>query len=473
MASNRLPLRSDGAGGHSRSDGGLVRALEPVLDQVLHWIGSWPTNDRFPPSQVAGAAALQPVRLPPELDEGYYRGYSNSVLWPWLHGETGRIEDQPTWWWAYQEVNRLFARSLALAAPRRALVWVHDYHLMLVPEALRTIRPDVAIGFFLHTPFPERVEALPRANLHVLLDGLLGADLIGFQTQDDLDRFANLRPVRRRAGLTATGGRRSGAPRLALHPASIDSARFMALAAKPTVRTAAATVAARFGHRRIVLGVDRLDYTKGLPLKLRAYERLLESGEVTPDTTVFVQVAIPSREGVGAQEAERQEVERLARRINARFGRNGGPQEEQAVALRVGTLDMEELVAHYLAADVLVACPRRDGMNLVAKEYCAVHEDQRGVLVLSPRAGAAAELTDAIVPEQLTPTAVADAVLLGLRLPAAEATCRMASLHRRVRRFHARRWANLFLDELDVVGPAARSRSGARVFEPQQQRSDR
>lgn len=481
VASNRLPVQSDGRGGQRPADGGLVRALEPLAERIEMWFGSWPADESLPgrptPSGVPGPGsyAMRPVPIPSDLAEGYYGGYANRCLWPWLHGDRFRTEHQPAWWRAYQKVNHRFARALALASPRHGLVWIHDYHLLLVPRALRALRPDLRIGFFLHTPFAGQPGALPPAELLELGHGLAGADVIGFQTSADVEGFGRLVLP----GLSAPGeqetGRGRGGPRLVALPASIDAARFESLAADPAVRARAAEVRAAAGGRRIVLGVDRLDYTKAVPARLAGYERLLESGRVDPAEVLFVQVAVPSRTEIGAYAAERDEVVGMAARIERRFGRPDPSSGRHRPALRLhsGSLPVEELVAHYLAADVLVASPRRDGMNLVAKEYCAARADGGGVLVLSEGAGAARELGDAaVMAADASPAAVAHAVFRALRLPPDDAASRMGRLHRHVQRADAGAWAAGFLHLLEAEDDDTRgseraksARDGNRVVE--------
>jgi len=461
VASNRLPVQSDGEGGQRPADGGLVRALEPLADRIELWVGSWPADEPLLDAPETASPELRPVPISPDLADGFYEGYANRCLWPWLHEDRLRVEHRPDWLWAYQEVNRRFARTLALASPRHSLVWIHDYHLLLVPGALRTLRPDLRIGFFLHTPFPGQIGTLPPEELQALGRGVAGADVIGFQTPADAEGFGRLV----HPGLSAPGVRETrwgaGGPRLVSLPASIDSARFEAVAADPAVQARAAELKAAAGGRRIVLGVDRLDYTKAIPARLAAYERLLDSGLVDPDEVYFVQVAVPSRSGIPSYAAEAADVEHVAGRIDYRFGRPhsdpAGPRP--AVGLHTEALPVHELVAHYLAADVLVATPRRDGMNLVAKEYCAARIDGGGVLVLSEGAGAAREMASAVLAAEATPVAVAHAVHRALRLPPHGAAARMRRLRHQVKQADAGAWAAGFLRLLEVEGDGGGHRS--------------
>lgn len=457
IASNRLPVQSDGCGGQRPADGGLVRALEPLADRIDTWTGTWPATEPSPGWSAQRRTRLHPVRLRPDLAERFYNGYANRTLWPWLHEDRSRTERERSWWSAYQQVNMLFSHALA-RSPRQATVWVHDYHLMLVPRTLRQLRPDLRIGFFLHTPFPAESSALPANERRVLVRGLLGADLIGFQTEADVAHFRRL--MGPEIGDLRTEDERGDAgPSLVARPASIDTDRFKALAADPRTRARAAALRAELGGRRIVLGVDRLDYTKAVPARLAGYEQLLRVGLVDSDSVAFVQVAVPTRSEIDAYRNERDGVECIARRINAQFGSADTGSHRAALRLLVGALPVEELVAYYLAADVLVACPRRDGMNLVVKEYCAAHEDGKGVLVLSTGAGAARELDGAVMVCDVTPDSVALAVHHALRLPPDEGARRMRRMHRHVSRYDGHRWAEGMLDEMRARQRDGQSRS--------------
>ncbi len=455
IASNRLPVQSDGRGGQRPADGGLVRALEPLAHRINTWTGTWPATDPSPEWSAQPQARLHPVRLRSDLAERFYNGYANRTLWPWLHEDRSRTERDESWWSAYQQVNMLFAHTLALS-PSQATIWVHDYHLMLVPRTLRRLRPDLRIGFFLHTPFPAESSALPANECRALVRGLLGADLIGFQTEADVAHFRRLMGPET-GDLRTEDGRRDVGTSLVVRPASIDTDRFKALAAHPRTRARAAALRAELGGRRIVLGVDRLDYTKAIPTRLAGYEQLMRVGLADTDRVAFVQVAVPTRSEIDAYRTERDEIECIARRINVQFGAADTEFHRAALRLHVGALPVEQLVAYYLAADVLVACPQRDGMNLVVKEYCAAHEDGKGALVLSTGAGAARELDGAILVGDVTPEAVALAVHHALRLPPDEGIRRMRRMHLHVSRHDGHRWAEGLLEEIRAPRQIARS----------------
>ncbi len=451
VAANRLPIRAGAGGTIEPSDGGLVRALLPVaMERGVRWVGSWPDGLPAPPSDGFAGMELDAITIEPALEEAFYAGYANRTLWPLLHGEIGRIEHDARWWTAYAEVNRRFADRLRRDAPVGAVVWVQDYHLFLVPAMLRRCRPDLRIGFFLHTPFPDvaALETVPQVPR--IVQGLLGADLLGFQTDGDAARFVEAATIRCGAHALPEGLRwRDRAVQLVTAPASIDGDAFRGLSRRHAVRETAAAFRTMLGGRRIVLGVDRLDYTKAIPERFAGYEELLRAGVVDTAEVAFVQLAIPTRDTIPAYAAERSAVLAGADRINRTFSRSLGAHRD-ALLLHVGTVDLEQLVAMYVAADVMVVSPRADGMNLVAKEYCAARGDHRGALVLSRGAGAAAELTDAVLAENHRSTSVACAVRRALTLPTAEETRRMSRLHDHVIGHDATRWAASLLDDLGV-----------------------
>ena len=399
IVANRLPVdrveQPDGSATWRPSPGGLVSAIEPVMranDGV--WMG-WPggTEQDLEPFEADGLA-LHPMSMTAEDIEGHYEGFSNGTLWPLYHDLVAKPEFHREWWESYVEVNQRFADKAAELANEGALVWVHDYQLQLVPQMLRDLRPDLRIGFYLHIPFPpaELFQQLPWRRQ--LLEGLLGADLVGFQLPGGAANFVRL--VRQRVGhkthrdlVYLPDGR---TVRAAAFPISIDAAGFEQLAQSDEVTARAKEIRTALGDpRRIFLGVDRLDYTKGIYARLRAYAELIEDGDLDVEDAVFVQVAVPSREQVEEYKVLRDETDRLVGRINGDLGRIGRP----AISYLHSSYPREEMAALYRAADIMVVTPYRDGMNLVAKEYVACQYDDAGALVLSEFAGAADELRQA------------------------------------------------------------------------------
>jgi trehalose 6-phosphate synthase len=481
VVANRLPLDRiedpDGQVSWRRSPGGLVTALQPVMQQADGaWVGWTGTPGPAPEPFDEAGMRLVPVSLSGEEVRDYYEGFSNDTLWPLYHDVIAPPRFRRAWWDAYVRVNRRFAEAAAEQAAEQAVVWVQDYQLQLVPGMLRTRRPDLRIGFFNHIPFPgyEIFAQLPWRRQ--IVEGLLGADLLGFQRQGDATNF--LRACRRAAGLTtrgplvrvprAMGGlgvdaghgaakspgrRREGrAPaeddrtvRAATFPISIDSAGFEAIARRPEVKARAAEIRQALGHpQTVLLGVDRLDYTKGIAHRLKAYGELLQEDRLTFPHDVLVLVASPSRERVEQYRRLRDEVEVTVGRINGEFGEVGST----PVHYLHQSYPPEEMAALYLAADVMLVTSLRDGMNLVAKEYVACRYDESGALVLSEFTGAADELGSAFLVNPHDIAGLKDAIVRAARISPSEARRRMRSLRRRVREYDVARWANTFLDAL-------------------------
>jgi trehalose 6-phosphate synthase len=457
VVANRLPVdetvHPDGTIGWARSPGGLVSALHPVLKERRGtWIGWTGGIDSTPFVPDLDGIRMRSVSLS-ESDYGnYYEGYSNSTLWPLYHDAVEAPAFHRRWWEAYQRVNRRFAQAAAEYAERDAIVWIQDYHLQLVPALLRELRPDLRIGFFMHIPFPpaELFMQLPRRA--ELLRGILGADLVGFQTAGGADNFVRI--VARLLGAQVTGNGVGGGEiehngRTVLtraFPISIDVSEMEELARRPDVIERAAMLRADLGDPdKVVLGVDRLDYTKGIEHRIKAYRELLVEGRVKVQDTVMVQLAVPSRERVEHYVALREKVEREVGRINGEFGRVGLP----AVHYLNQSFDRTEVAALYLAADVMAVTPLRDGMNLVAKEYIATRIDNGGALILSEFAGAAAELPEAYLINPHDLDSLKDTVVRALEATPAENRARMRAMRRHVRAHDVRAWARSYLKALD------------------------
>ena len=450
VAANRLPvMRTDH--GWTASPGGLVRALLPMLrDTGGTWVG-WTGNsdDHTDPFDVGGVE-LHPVPISAEEVELYYEGFSNDALWPLYHDALRESTYSSEQWDAYVAVNERFAVTLANIAPPNAIVWIHDYQLQLVPSMLRAQRGDVTIGFFLHIPFPpyELFSRLPWRT--EVVEGLLGCDLIGFQRPRDAANFAAA--AHELVGLDAHDGwirHPDRSTKLGAFPISIDVGEVEEVAAGRATRQRMSQIRARLGDPEVILlGVDRLDYTKGIGLRLKAFAALLESGELDPERHVMVQVATPTREGVEHYQDERHEVERLVGAINGRFSRIGLP----VLHYLYQTLPFQELIALYRAGDVMLVTPFRDGMNLVAKEYAASHIDGDGVLVLSEFAGAADELTDAVLVNPHDDHALQQAILTAVEMHRHERRRRMAALRDQIRENDVQSWADRFMSRLAAAG---------------------
>ncbi len=451
VVANRLPVdRVVGPDGSDwrTSPGGLVTALEPVLRaQDGVWIG-WPGSalDDYEPFEANGLQ-LVPIELSDLEVERYYEGMSNATLWPLYHDVVAKPAFHREWWEAYVHVNRRFADAAAEAAAQDGVVWVHDYQLQLVPAMLREQRPDLRIGFFLHIPFPpsELFKQLPWRDQ--ILKGLLGADRVGFQRPGGAANFARL--VRSRLGykthrdrIRLDDGRRVSARS---YPISIDVTSFEKLAAAPEVVARAAQIRAELGNPRwVLLGVDRLDYTKGIRQRLRAFGELIVEDHVDVEDAVFVQVASPSRERVEQYKEVRDDIERWVGRINGDLGRIGRP----PIHYMHASYPREEMAALYRAADVMVVTPFADGMNLVAKEYVTCRLENTGALVLSEFAGASEELKQAYLVNPHDINGVRDAMLAAMTAEPKESTRRMRAMRKQVREHDIDAWAAGFLDDL-------------------------
>jgi trehalose 6-phosphate synthase len=457
IVANRLPVDRvtlpDGTPGWRGSPGGLVTAIEPIMRANSGtWVG-WPggAETDLEPFEHDGMN-LDPIMLSDEEVGGFYEGFSNGTLWPLYHDLVAKPEFHREWWDSYVAVNQRFAEHAASRAAEDATVWVHDYQLQLVPQMLRQLRPDLRIGFYLHIPFPptELFQQLPWRRQ--ILEGLLGADLVGFQMPGGAGNFVRL--VRQRVGhkthrdLVYLPDNRT--VRAAAFPISIDYRQFDQLARSDAVRRRAKEIREALGNpRKVFLGIDRLDYTKGIYARLRAFSELIRDGEFDVEDAVFVQVATPSREQVEEYRVLRDEIDRLVGHINGDLGRIGRP----AISYLHVSYPREEMAALYCAADIMVVTPYRDGMNLVAKEYVACRYDDDGALVLSEFAGAAAELRQAWQVNPYDLNGMKAALLQAYRTDDRDRARRMRAMRKTVRHADVAAWAKSFLDELDDVRP--------------------
>lgn len=471
VVANRLPVDRvvDPSGEQTwrRSPGGLVTALEPVMRRADGaWIG-WPGQPdiEVEPFEFEGTQ-LVPIALSADEIEKYYEGMSNDTFWPLYHDVIAEPRYRRVWWDTYVRVNRRFAEATAAVAAEGAMVWVQDYQLQLVPRMLREARPDLTIGYFHHIPFPAYGLYSQLPWRRQVLEGLLGADVIGFQRVADAGNFA--RAVRRvlRYDTKASGisvPQEDGTTRAALakaFPISIDAESYIELARRPDIRARAAEIRAELGNpKRILLGVDRLDYTKGIRHRLKAFGELLHDGRISVEDVTLVQVASPSRERVEAYVQLRDEIELTVGRINGDFDTMG----HTAIRYLHQAYPREEMVALFLAADVMLVTALRDGMNLVAKEYVAARIDHRGVLVLSEFAGAADELPSAVRINPHDIDGMKDAIMRAIEMPPAEQGRRMRALRKRVIEHDVARWSRSFLAALDEAKAAKARRETKRA----------
>jgi trehalose 6-phosphate synthase len=452
VVANRLPVDRvelpDGSTAWRRSPGGLVTALAPVMRrQEGAWIGWSGAADEKIDAFDSDGMHLVHVTLSAEDIELYYEGFSNATLWPLYHDVIATPQFHREWWESYVSVNRRFAEAAAEAADEEAVVWVHDYQLQLVPAMLRRLRPDVRIGFFLHIPFPptELFAQLPWRRQ--LLDGLMGADLVGFQRPGAASNFARL--ARNRMGLRTRGDRihlpDDRIVRAKSFPISIDVGELDQLARQPETEARAREIREEVGNpQHLLLGVDRLDYTKGIGQRLRAFGELLDEKRISVDEAVFVQVATPSRERVDEYRILRDDIELLVGRINGEHGRIGTP----AINYLHTSYSRPEMAALFRAADVAVVTPLRDGMNLVAKEYVACRYDDSGALVLSEFAGAADEFRQAFLVNPHDINGMKDTIVDAMNTDERQLGRRMKAMRKHLAAHDVNVWAASFLKAL-------------------------
>jgi trehalose 6-phosphate synthase len=462
VVANRLPVDleelPDGSQRWKQSPGGLVTAIAPMLrSREGAWVG-WPgTPDVDLDPFVDGGMQLHPVSMSEQEVEDYYEGFSNGTLWPLYHDVIVPPAFHRHWWQAYVKINKRFAEATARVAAQGATVWVQDYQLQLLPAMLRELRPDLRIGFFLHIPFPPTELFMQLPWRRRIVEGLLGADLVGFHTPGGARNFRLL--AARLTEAQAGPGRNEvtfedRAVKLGAFPISIDSKALDELAAEPEVLERAKQLRSDLGDPdKVILGVDRLDYTKGIVVRLRAFEELLVEERID-ESTVMIQIATPSRERVEHYTRMRNDIEQTVGRINGAYSRVGHP----VLHYLHQSLPREELVAFFAAADVMLVTPLRDGMNLVAKEYVASRHDDGGVLVLSEFAGAAIELKDAVLVNPHDTDGVKDALHTALTMDPGEARRRMRAMRRQVLTHDVDRWARAFLDALGL--PSADDSAG-------------
>ncbi len=454
VVANRLPVQPssvDSDDGWKPSPGGLVSALTAVLQNRNGlWIG-WPGTSEHQELPLAyEGMRLKAVDITKEEYENFYLGFSNATLWPLYHDAIRAPTFHRHWWQTYTKVNLRYATAIAESVAPGGTVWIHDYQLQLVPQMLRQLRPDVRIGFFLHIPFPPIELFMQLPWRREILTGLLGADLIGFQVPQAASNFSRM--ARRQSSATGTdsvldlNGRTI---RVGAFPISVDCEQIITLANDPAIRARAVEIRKDLGDPELVLlGVDRLDYTKGIQQRIKAVSELFEDGSLSTDKHVMVQVAVPSRETDAHYERERHNLEQAVSEMNGEYGQVG----KTVIHYLHQNLPFDELVALYLVADIMIVTPFRDGMNLVAKEYVMTRRDLTGRLVLSEFAGAAAELRGAFMVNPHDLEGIKDAIRLAVNAGPKEARDRMSRMRRKTYRRDVYDWAESFLAALQQTG---------------------
>jgi trehalose 6-phosphate synthase/phosphatase len=467
IISNRLPFSLDREGDKiniRQSSGGLVSAIKSYFENNMGqkaavtekwWMGvaDFPREDW---DQVAAARTdrqefeVLPLFIDKELYDNYYNGFSNSVLWPLFHYFSSLADYEAKYFEAYIQVNQLFADQLLPLLQPDDIVWIHDYQLMLLPGMLRAKNAAISIGFFLHIPFPsyEIFRLLPTEWKKTLLDGVMGADLIGFHTYDYVQHF--LQSVKMLLGVENNFHNlqyRDHLVRIDLFPIGIDYHKFHDAGGDHEVLEMRSRIKSNFEDKKIIFSVDRMDYSKGLMHRLNAFEYFLERYPEWKEKIVFILNIVPSRSEIPAYNERKKLIEEKIGTVNGRFSSISW----QPVIYRYNHLPFTELVALYQAADVALITPLRDGMNLVAKEYVASCASGRGVLILSEFAGAASELNEAILVNPTDTSDVASSITRALAMPLSEQRNRLSLMQRRLQDYDVVRWVNDFLDQLQQV----------------------
>lgn len=462
--SNRLPVsvsKQNGKLVYTHSSGGLATAMSSVdvgaAGEQL-WIG-WPgiaSDDLTSGDKAAITRKLKefgcfPVFLSRNQVANFYEGYANDTLWPLFHYFQSTAQYNETYWRSYRSVNTLFAKAVAKMAQPNATIWVHDYHFLLLPQQLRSYLPESSIGFFLHIPFPsyEIFRLLPERR--EILEGLLGADLVGFHIYDYARHF--LSSVLRILGYEHVNGTialRERSVTVDAFPIGIDYEKFKKGLGSPTTKEHVAILHEHYKGQKIILSVDRLDYSKGIMRRLEAYEMLLKENPQYLKKTALVMIAVPSRIEVEAYKDLRDTIERAVSRINGTYG----SVDWTPISYQFKNLPFDEVLALYAASDVALVTPLRDGMNLVAKEYVASKQREPGVLILSEMAGAVDELPEALRINPNDIRSIVCAITKALTMPKAEQREMMRSMQRRIADYSVQRWAADFIEQLGIASQA-------------------
>ncbi len=456
--SNRLPIVAERVGDRWKirsGSGGLVTALAPVLrNRGGLWIGWAGTVEgqgpppRFPATSKKVGYTLLPVPLTQEDLEGFYYGFANQVIWPLFHDFQDRCNFDPAFWYRYLDVNRRFARIIQAQTLPDDYVWVHDYHLIHVAHFLKELDCPRKTGFFLHIPFPPPDLFLKLPWRNQVLRALLEFDLLGFQTVRDRRNFllclAQLCPDVKARGRGQVVSVHAGTRevRVGSFPISIDFDAFAKRAASQEVADRAWFFHENYPNQQIILGLDRLDYTKGILQRLEAYRLALKKHPELREKTTLIQVVVPSRAEVPQYQELKAQIERLVGEINGEFTREGWV----PIQYLYRHLDTVELLAYYRASEIALITPLKDGMNLVAKEFCAANIDGKGVLILSEFAGAAAQLhRGALMVNPYDLEGVAEAIHRAFTMERQERKARMQKLREKIRKQNIFWWVDSFL----------------------------
>lgn len=465
FVSNRLPvtvIRKNKGLRVEPSSGGLITAMSSFekMDQKM-WIG-WPgivsKRNRDEDDEIKNLIKkydYKPVFLNKSNIDDYYHGFCNETIWPLFHYFVQYTVYEKKFWDAYKRVNKLFCNEILKYANKDDFIWIHDYHLMLLPNMIREALPEAKIGFFLHIPFPssEIFRVMPWCK--EVIEGLLGSDLIGFHTFDYVRHFAEsarrILGLEHNLGLITIGSR---AVRIDTFPMGIDYNKFNESSSSEIVQKKKKTLIKDIGRGyKIILSIDRLDYTKGIPQRLEAYDRFLDRNPKYKQKVLFIVVVVPSRTEVEHYKKLKEQVENLVGKINGKHGTIGWT----PISYFYRSFDFIDLVSLYSISDVLFITPLRDGMNLIAKEYVATKQDGRGVLILGEMAGTAKELGEAIIinPNDLERTS--QSLKYALEMPEKDKISRIKSMQRRLKRYDIKKWSNDFMDRLMQIKDVQKS----------------
>ncbi len=457
IVSNRLPVKTqliDGQITFKPSEGGLATGLSSIYKEGNNiWIG-WPgtfVEDATQQRHIEDSLHhlnLEPVFLTQQEIENYYGGFSNGILWPICHYMSSYATYLQEYWEAYEEVNYKFANIVLAKAKMGDTIWVHDYQLMLVPQIVREQMPELSIGYFHHIPFPsyEVFRQIPWRDR--LLKGVLGADLVGFHTYDDLRHFISA--ATRVLGVSSSLNQLmvNNMPTIVdAFPMSIDYQKFVELTTHERVQRNIGKARQSVREARMILSVDRLDYSKGILQRLQAFDLFLKTHPEYKEKVSLFMIVVPSRDRVPPYRELKKEIDRTVSNINARNQTLGW----QPVFYLYRSISPELLSAMYQTADVCLVTPLRDGMNLVSKEYVASRTDEKGVLILSEMAGASKELSEAIIINPNDVAGLANAIFRALEMPIEEQQERMRGMRSTVEKFDIHHWVKLFMQRLTEV----------------------
>jgi len=476
IVSNRLPVKLIDNGGDFTfipSEGGLATGLGSIYRESDNvWVG-WPgmeITDKSMQEKIThdlDGKNLKPVFLTQEEINLYYEGFSNEVLWPVFHYMPTYARYQQSYWDSYTEVNKKFRDSVLEIAEPNDIIWIHDYQLLLLPGLIRAVLPDITIGFFQHIPFPsyELFRLIPWRM--EILEGMIGADLIGFHTFDDARHLVQ---STRRLVPTAVGSSNeiifnNRSIIVDSFPMGIDSEKFQSMVSTPAVQEQLIALDKTFGDIRIILSIDRLDYSKGILQRLQAFELFLQNNPEQIGRLVLYMIVVPSRDNVPQYRELRDDIDKFVGSVNARYR----TMDWQPVYYFYRAFPIEELSSLYSKADICLVTPMRDGMNLVCKEYVASRTNNDGVLILSEMAGASGELVDALIVNPNNIGAISEAITEALRMPADERQRRMKSMKDIVMKFNISHWVKLFMNRLKEVKQQQNSMYAKRLNNPARQ----